>query len=213
MKFFCFLKKFDCGEYFRQTGVQFVLYVLMTMENRDACSRKELLMIGAIAGDIIGSVYEWDKISARILNCFPQKVSSRTIPFPDCSTGGHHFDWHKLCRYLSFDQGILDKGYGGSFMLARSSNPMPYNSWEMELPCASVPLDTPYNDIDTVLQKAAEFTEITHNHPEGIKGGQAKAAAINLARMGKSKSEIKRFHRDKLSIRFEPTRGRDPPIV
>lgn len=50
-----------------------------------------------------------------------------------------------------------------------------------------------YDDLDTVLQKAKEFTEVTHNHPEGIKGGQATAAAIFLARKGKSKDEIKDF--------------------
>ncbi len=55
------------------------------------------------------------------------------------------------------------------------------------------PVGYAYNDLDTVLQKAAEFTEITHNHPEGIKGGQATAAAVYLARTGKSKSEIKNF--------------------
>jgi ADP-ribosylglycohydrolase len=55
------------------------------------------------------------------------------------------------------------------------------------------PVGYAYNDLDTVLQKAADFTEITHNHPEGIKGGQATAAAIFLARTGKSKAEIKDF--------------------
>ncbi len=43
------------------------------------------------------------------------------------------------------------------------------------------------------MQKAVEFTGVTHNHPEGIKGGQATAAAIFLARTGKSKDEIKEF--------------------
>lgn len=56
------------------------------------------------------------------------------------------------------------------------------------------PVGFAYDDLATVLKKAKEFTEITHNHPEGIKGGQATAAAILLARKGKSKSPDQRFH-------------------
>jgi ADP-ribosylglycohydrolase len=55
------------------------------------------------------------------------------------------------------------------------------------------PVGYAYNDLETVLAKAAEFTGITHNHPEGIKGGQATAAAIFLARREKSKDEIKAY--------------------
>jgi ADP-ribosylglycohydrolase len=54
-----------------------------------------------------------------------------------------------------------------------------------------------YDDLDTVLAKAQEFTAITHNHPEGIKGGQATAAAIFLARTGSSKDDVKEFVEDR----------------
>ena len=64
---------------------------------------------------------------------------------------------------------------------------------EMELRCGSVPLDTPTMTSLQFSKKAQEFTEITHNHPEGIKGGQATAVGDYLVRMGKSKSEIKDF--------------------
>ena len=50
-----------------------------------------------------------------------------------------------------------------------------------------------YNDLETVLDKAAQTAAITHNHPEGIKGAQATAAAIYLARTGKSKAVIKAY--------------------
>jgi ADP-ribosylglycohydrolase len=55
------------------------------------------------------------------------------------------------------------------------------------------PVGYAYDTLEAVLQKAKEFTEITHNHPEGIKGGQATAAATFLARTGKSKEEIKGY--------------------
>ncbi|PTN38446.1 ADP-ribosylglycohydrolase family protein [Desulfonatronum sp. SC1] len=53
------------------------------------------------------------------------------------------------------------------------------------------PVEYAYADLETVLEKAREFTEVTHNHPEGIKGGQATAVAIFLARTWKSKDNIK----------------------
>ena len=49
-----------------------------------------------------------------------------------------------------------------------------------------------FDDLDTVLKKAKEFTAVTHDDPEGIKGGQCVAAAIFLARSGKTKQEIRR---------------------
>ena len=48
-------------------------------------------------------------------------------------------------------------------------------------------------DLDTVLKKAEKTAVVTHNHPEGIKGAQATAAAIFLARTGKNKAEIKAY--------------------
>ena len=55
------------------------------------------------------------------------------------------------------------------------------------------PVGFAYDDIELVMKKAEEFTAITHNHPEGIKGGQSTAAAIFLARTGHTKEEIKEF--------------------
>ena len=53
------------------------------------------------------------------------------------------------------------------------------------------PFGWAYNDLETVLQKAKDSAEVTHNHPEGIKGAQATAAAVFLARQGESKTRIK----------------------
>jgi len=60
------------------------------------------------------------------------------------------------------------------------------------------PVGWAYDDLDTVLKKAEEFTVITHDHPEGIKGAKAVASAIWLARKGHSKSYTKMF----VSIQF-----------
>ena len=53
--------------------------------------------------------------------------------------------------------------------------------------------DLAYNDIETVLEVAKQSADVTHNHPEGIKGAQATAAALFLAKEGKSKAEIKNY--------------------
>ena len=55
------------------------------------------------------------------------------------------------------------------------------------------PVGYAYDDLDEVLRRAEEFTRVTHDHPEGIKGGQATAAAIFLARTGGSKADIKNY--------------------
>ena len=65
-------------------------------------------------------------------------------------------------------------GYGASFYIwARSSDSQPYNSWGNGAAMRISPVGYAYNTLDTVLKKAAAFTEITHNHPEGVKGAQA----------------------------------------
>ena len=50
-----------------------------------------------------------------------------------------------------------------------------------------------YDDLETVLEKAEEFTAVTHDHPEGIRGGRATAAAVFLARTGATKDRIKEY--------------------
>jgi len=85
-----------------------------------------------------------------------------------------------------------DADYGGSFRhWARSRDSRPYHSFGNGAAMRISPVGFAFADLDTVLAKAAEFTAVTHDHPEGIKGGQATAAAIFLARSGKSKEEIR----------------------
>jgi ADP-ribosylglycohydrolase len=156
-------------------------------------------MIGAIAGDIIGSVYEWDNIKTKDFPLFSDRSfftddSVLTIALADTIlTGTSYAD--NMRKYYNL---YPDAGYGGSFhRWAQDRNAGPYNSWGNGAAMRISPAGYAYNDLDTVLQKAAEYTEITHNHPEGIKGGQATAAAIFLARTGKSKDEIKEFIENK----------------
>jgi len=152
-------------------------------------------MIGAIAGDIIGSVYEWNNIKTKEFElfsprCFFTDDTVLTVALADSIMTGTPY----VGNLKKFYRLYPDSGYGGSFhRWAQSKNSEPYNSWGNGAAMRISPAGYAYDDLDTVLQKAKEFTEITHNHPEGIKGGQATAAAIFLARKGKSKDEIKDF--------------------
>lgn len=152
-------------------------------------------MIGAIAGDIIGSVYEWDNIKTKDFPLFSDRAfftddSVLTVALADSIlTGTPYAD--NLRKFYNL---YPDAGYGGSFhRWAQDRNAGPYNSWGNGAAMRISPVGYAYDDIESVLQKAAEYTKITHNHPEGIKGGQATATAIFLARTGKSKDEIKEF--------------------
>lgn len=152
-------------------------------------------MIGAIAGDIIGSVYEHHNIKTKDFVLFSERCSFTddsvlTIALADSIlTGTSYAD-----NLRTFYKWYPHRGYGGSFHTwARNPDSTPYNSWGNGAAMRISPVGYAYDDLETVLQKAQEFTEITHNHPEGIKGAQATAAAIFLARTGESKADIKGF--------------------
>ena len=152
-------------------------------------------MLGAIAGDIIGSVYEWNRIKTKTFPLFS----------PDCDFTDDSVLTVALAAAIldNGDYGILlkefyrkypDKGYGGAFhRWAMSSDNKPYNSWGNGAAMRISPVGFAFNNLEEILKKAKEYTEITHNHPEGIKGAQATAAAIFLARTGSSKNEIRKY--------------------
>ncbi len=152
-------------------------------------------MIGALAGDIIGSVYEWDAIKTKDFKLFADHCTFTddtilTVALADTILTGTPYTENLKIFYHAYPNG----GYGGSFHhWARSPDSQPYNSWGNGAAMRISPAGFAYDDLETVLRKAEEYTAVTHNHPEGIKGGQSVAAAVFLARTGKSKQEIRQF--------------------
>jgi len=152
-------------------------------------------MLGAIAGDIIGSVYEWDRIKTKVFPLFDPKCtftddSVLTVALAAAILGNADYGVLMKDYYHKYP----NKGYGGSFhKWASSRGNQPYNSWGNGAAMRISPVGFAFNSLEEVLEKAKEYTEITHNHPEGIKGAQATAAAIFLARTGKPKDEIKEY--------------------
>lgn len=151
-------------------------------------------MLGAIAGDIIGSVYEWKNIKSKeftlfLPQCFFTDDSVLTVALADSIlTGTPYVDNLKKFYWL-----YPGAGYGGGFhRWAQSEESKPYNSFGNGAAMRISPAGHAFDTLEEVLEKARHFTGVTHNHPEGIRGGQATASAIFLARTGHTKMDIRR---------------------
>ena len=152
-------------------------------------------MIGAIAGDIIGSVYEWNRIKTKRFELFSPDShftddSVLTIALADAILNNQDYGITMKSYYRRYPHA----GYGGFFhRWARSRESEPYNSWGNGAAMRISPVGFAFRNLEEVLTKARQYTEITHNHPEGIKGAQATASAIFIARKTKVKKEIRDF--------------------
>ena len=162
-------------------------------------------MLGAIIGDIVGSIYEFDNIKTKNFNLFTNEMfftddTVMTIAIADAiMDGGQHENFIQSMKKWGGD--YIDKSYGHSFRRwLKSENSEPYNSWgngsAMRVsPCGWVAkLNIPFEEgLKLTEDLAKKSAEVTHNHPEGIKGAQATAAAIFFMRHGKSKNAIEEY--------------------
>lgn len=161
-------------------------------------------MLGAIAGDIAGSAYEWNRVSTRDFTLFPDAAgftddSVLTIAVGEAilrSAPGTVPDYRKFIH--EYGRKWTGRGYGGMFRKwLASSDPRPYNSFGNGSAMRVSPVGWAYDDEGIVLRQAVRSAAVTHNHPEGIKGAQSIALAIFLARNGESKEGIRsRIERD-----------------
>lgn len=152
-------------------------------------------MIGAIAGDIIGSVHEG---SDRKTKDFPLFVSSSrftddtVLTVAVASAIRQRSDYGPSIR--QWGRRYPNAGYGGWFHhWLFEDDPKPYNSYGNGSAMRVSAIGWAFRDLDTVMLEARRSAEVTHNHPEGIKGAQAVAAAVFLARTGYDKAQIRTF--------------------
>src|SRR5579871_4945096 len=151
-------------------------------------------MIGAIIGDYIGSVYERRNIRTTgfpLIDpfCAFTDDSILTIALADSILSGT--DYATLLK--SYFHRYPKAGYGGAFQeWAASPRTWPYNSWGNGSAMRVSPVGWAYDTLEEVLQQAAGSAAVTHNHPEGVKGAQAIATAVFLARTDQSKDAIRR---------------------
>ncbi len=163
-------------------------------------------MYGAILGDIIGSPYEFDR--GNKTKEFP--LFSKRSTFTDDTVMTLAVGWvfmdaqpnadkewirFRLIREMQrFGKLYPNAGYGGMFLhWLASKNPKPDGSYGNGSAMRVSVVGWLYHDIETVRKMARLSAEVTHNHPEGIKGAEATASAIFLARTGNSKAEIKAY--------------------
>ncbi|HET6445190.1 MAG TPA: ADP-ribosylglycohydrolase family protein [candidate division Zixibacteria bacterium] len=151
-------------------------------------------MFGAIAGDIVGSVYE--------------RNGTKTTEFPLFRSGSKFTDDTVLSVAVAeaiingrpYGEAIREyarkypyAGYGHSFYIwAQSDDSQPYYSWGNGSAMRVSPVGFAFDTQEMVLLEAGRSAEVTHNHPEGIKGAQATALSVYLARQGADKPTIKK---------------------
>ena len=150
--------------------------------------------IGAITGDIIGSIYEWNNIKTTEFplfskDCFFTDDSVLTLATMDAITNNVPYE----DAYFKFATNYPGRGYGGGFTSWLYSDRKPYNSWGNGAGMRVSPVGWAFDTLEETIRQATLSSEVTHNHPEGIKGAQATASSVFLARIGASKEDIKSY--------------------
>lgn len=164
-------------------------------------------MIGAIAGDIIGSIYEQRPIKTKqflLFNdrCYFTDDTVLTVAIADAILTGRSYrqSLQKIGRLYP------RAGYGGSFIQwLHTDNPQPYNSWGNGSAMRVSPVGFAFQSEAEVLLHAKLTAEVSHNHPEGIKGAQAAALAVLLAKTGIGKNQIRASISDEFGYNLNRT--------
>lgn len=164
-------------------------------------------MLGAIVGDIVGSVYEWDNHKSVdfpffVDRCFFTDDSVMTVAVADAllSLGGDGLVDDDLVRgairssLVYYGRRYPDAGYGAHFReWIFSEDHFPYGSFGNGSAMRVSPVAYFASDLEGVLRLARLSAEVTHNHVEGIRGAEAVAGCVFLARNGGSKDDIRSF--------------------
>jgi len=152
-------------------------------------------MLGAIAGDVIGSIYEHHRIKSKEFHLFDPECrftddTVLTVAVADTLLeGGDYAD-----QFRTYYRLYPNARYGGTFRIwARTPGSSPYNSFGNGSAMRVSPVGLAFNDLSQVRFQARRSAEVTHNHPEGIKGAEATAVAVFLARAGEQKSKIRAY--------------------
>ena len=174
-------------------------------------------MIGAIIGDIVGSVYEWRNIKTKEFPLFGKKCeftddTVMTIAVAEgLMNGGKPDDFIDAMKRLG--RMYPNAGYGGRFRRwLFSDDHNPYNSWGNGSAMRVSPVGWMFDSLEATENAAEISASVSHNHPEGIKGAQATAAAIFHARNGTSKEEIKTYIESKYGYDLNRTLDEIRPL-
>jgi ADP-ribosylglycohydrolase len=168
-------------------------------------------MLGAIAGDIIGSVFEanwgWQLIkSPHFKPLFDARArftddTVLTVAVAESILRGSDL----AVLFKEYARRYPNAGYGNTFSRwAASNSTKPYNSWGNGAAMRVSPVGFAYDSLDEVLERAGATAAVTHDHPEGVKGAQATATAVFLARTGSGKDEIRQTIESRFGYDLSP---------
>lgn len=164
-------------------------------------------MIGAILGDIVGSPYEFDQgkkskdfeFISNVDNFYTDD-SVMTVAIAEAlmeaGTDASVREIKNICRFYMKEWGSRypNCGYGARFCeWLMSDEQKPYGSWGNGSAMRVSPVGWMYDSLKRTREVARATAAVTHNHPEGLKGAEATASAIFMARTGKSRADIKRY--------------------
>ena len=163
-------------------------------------------MLGAIIGDIVGSRFEWDNIKTKEFDfltykCFVTDDSIMSLAIAkailDCKGDYHNLNGLAVSCMQEIGRPYPNSGYGGMFNeWMYSDNPQPYNSFGNGAAMRVSSCGYAASTLEEAKQLSKKVTEVTHNHPEGMKGAEATTVAIFLAKTGKSILEIRDYIND-----------------
>ncbi|MFZ0254791.1 MAG: ADP-ribosylglycohydrolase family protein [Gammaproteobacteria bacterium] len=162
-------------------------------------------MIGAIAGDVIGSVYEGDPLKTKDFPLFSRRSrftddTVLTVAVADTLLSGEDY----VSAFKRYFRDYPDRGFGGLFVRWASSDQVtPYGSFGNGAAMRVSPTGWARDTLSEVLEEARCSARVTHDHPEGIRGAQATAAAVFMARAGESKHQIRRAIQDHFGYDLE----------
>ena len=174
-------------------------------------------MLGAIIGDIVGSVYEWNNIKTKGFPMFSEKCfftddTVMTIAVADALLNGGTAD-NFIDSMKKYGKLYPNYGYGVHFNnWLTSFDREPYNSFGNGSAMRVAPCGWLAKSLDEAEALAERSAAVTHNHPEGIKGAQATAAAIYLARNSIKQNEIKEYVESKYGYDLSRTLDEIRPV-
>lgn len=159
-------------------------------------------MYGAMIGDVVGSVYEFQPIETKNFELFPERATFTDDTVMTIAVARALMSYKKyggdfkeiLVEQMQHLGNKYPTSYGGMFSnWLHSTNPEPYNSYGNGSAMRVSPIGLYANSIEETLDLAKQSAEVTHNHPEGIKGAQATAVAVFLAKTGEHKDYIRAY--------------------
>ena len=164
-------------------------------------------MLGAIAGDIFAAAYEFDPYPFEDVDLFERDrfftddtvltIATADALMTDRDYAKAYRKWGRRYPNCSWGARFHDWLFG--------DDPRPYNSFGNGSAMRVSPIGWAFDTLDETLAEAKRSAAVTHNHPEGIKGAQATAAAIFLARTGSTKDEIRREITDRFGYDLSRT--------